>query len=145
MGILGIGVDILHVPRLVSLIERRTDKRVAARILSNQEFAVWETLPSSDHVRRTRFLAVRWCIKEAAYKAIYPLARPTWKDLTFHGLQAGKNDTKPTLEYRFTSSSPALGKIHVSVSHDGDYVFTAVLVEDPPTHATSAQFCHHTR
>jgi len=131
MGVLGIGVDVLHVPRIVDLIKRRTAKRLALRILCEDEFAAWESISGKDHARRTRFLAVRFSVKEAAYKALYPLVRPTWKDLAFHGLQAGPTSRKPTLELRSTLSfpSPAVGEIHASVSHDGDYVFTTVIVE----------------
>ena len=67
----------------------------------------------------------RWSVKEAAYKAVFPVLRPTWKDFTFHPVS---NDgmRKPLLEYH---SKGVLGKVHASVSHDGDYVFTTVLVE----------------
>ncbi|KAI0921488.1 hypothetical protein AcW1_004553 [Taiwanofungus camphoratus] len=131
MGFIGIGVDVVYLPRIVSFIKRRTARRLASRILSNDELAAWDSIPPRDDLRRTRFLAVRWSVKEAAYKALYPLARPTWKELTFHGLQHGANGRKPTLEFRPTSPGLAVGTVHVSVSHDGEYVFANVLIEEP--------------
>ncbi|KAH9942550.1 4'-phosphopantetheinyl transferase [Amylocystis lapponica] len=130
MSILGIGVDVLHLPRLASFIHRRTAQKLASRILSDAEWATWENISSTDLPRRHRFLAVRWSVKEAAYKALYPYARPTWKQLTLHGLQDGPLGRKPALEYhRHDATGCDIGKIHASISHDGEYVYTTVLVE----------------
>jgi holo-[acyl-carrier protein] synthase len=76
--------------------------------------------------------ACRWAMKEAAYKALYPTVTARWKELTYQGLAEGR---KPTLYYHpFTpGNSEKVGRLHASVSHDGDYVFTSVLVECPPT------------
>ena len=70
-----------------------------------------------------------WSIKEAAYKAVFPL-HPTWKSVTYHSLSAN-GPQKPWLEHHPDALGHVLGKIHASVSHDGDYVFTTVLVETP--------------
>ncbi|KAH7924923.1 4'-phosphopantetheinyl transferase [Leucogyrophana mollusca] len=130
MPIHGIGVDILHVPRLASLFARRPS-RLASRILSVDELSIYNTLSTNEQLR-VRFLAVRWAVKEAAYKALYPI-RPTWKELTFTSMI---NGVKPSLLYhpsaRPSASSDAsgnVGALHVSVSHDGEYVFASVLAE----------------
>ncbi|KAJ7228727.1 4'-phosphopantetheinyl transferase superfamily [Mycena pura] len=120
MSILGIGVDVVHVPRIVALLSRYP-QRLPSRILSSSEAA------NSHLLTDPAFIAVRWAVKEAAYKALYPLHRPTWKELTYHGLTNGH---KPVLLYhpRFIDHTD-VGDIHVSVSHDGDYVFASVLAE----------------
>lgn len=41
--ILGIGVDIVHLPRIATLISRRGKDRLARRILSSSELADFET------------------------------------------------------------------------------------------------------
>ncbi|KAI0824602.1 4'-phosphopantetheinyl transferase [Trametes gibbosa] len=128
MGILGIGVDVAHIPRIIRLIERRSPTKLAHRILSGKELAAWNVIPFEDEARRTRFLAVRWSVKEAAYKAVYPLARPTWKDFTFYSLSTD-GLRKPMLEYQSSDCVAASWKFHASVSHDGDYVFTTVLLD----------------
>ena len=67
-----------------------------------------------------RFLTVRWAVKEAAYKALFPLYRPTWKDLT-----VSKDCGKPSLKFE---NCPRV-KLHASVSHDGEYTVANVLAE----------------
>ncbi|KAB5593638.1 Holo-[acyl-carrier-protein] synthase [Ceratobasidium theobromae] len=115
--ILGIGVDLCHIPRVARLA---TNPRFAARILSPAEHTIFASLPAPHH---SRFLAVRWAIKESAYKALYPTYRLHWKDLTF----LAKNNNKPILQ-----PSPNTCKgvtLHASVSHDGEYVFATVVAE----------------
>lgn len=205
MAILGIGVDLVHIPRIAALISRRTEAKFAAKILSQAEYAQWDALRRSAltspratgvggggvetvegsqneneskasevsramrpelETARVRFLAVRcsppasiqisfsscspsyeclfqydslrifqnqhrWSVKEAAYKAMYPHARATWKELSYTGLMA---TSKPRVEYHPILSSPdrkgnPVGKLHVSVSHDGEYVYSSVLAE----------------
>ncbi|KAF8627189.1 hypothetical protein AX15_004507 [Amanita polypyramis BW_CC] len=131
MSILGVGVDVVHVPRVVSLIRRRGTQKFVSRILSLQEVSEWHCLPpDTTAFARARFLAVRWSVKEATYKALYPTLRPSWKELTYH---SDGNTPKPLLCYQPHDPQDAckLGRTHVSVSHDGEYVFTSVVVESP--------------
>ena len=44
MGILGIGIDVVHTPRIASLVARRTPTKLATRILSSSELREWEAL-----------------------------------------------------------------------------------------------------
>ncbi|KAF8639948.1 hypothetical protein AX17_001198 [Amanita inopinata Kibby_2008] len=78
MSILGIGVDVVHVPRIVALIRRRDAQKLASRILSSKEVSQWNSLPADcNESGRARFLAVRWCAKEAGYKAMFPIESKT--------------------------------------------------------------------
>ena len=72
----------------------------------------------------------RWAVKEAVYKAVYPIVKPTWHDFT---LQRPPGSPKPDLLYHPKDSrfSLRLGRMHTSVSHDGDYTFATVIVELP--------------
>ncbi|KAG7449296.1 4'-phosphopantetheinyl transferase [Guyanagaster necrorhizus] len=123
--ILGIGVDVVHLPRIAALIARRGQERFAQKILSNEELQSWRAIHERD---RARFLAVRWAVKEAAYKAMYPTVKPTWKDLSFWSLGQEFNGSKPSLSYRSPYPDTSVGEIHSSISHDGEYVFASVLV-----------------
>ncbi|KAK0206474.1 4'-phosphopantetheinyl transferase [Desarmillaria ectypa] len=123
--ILGIGVDVVHLPRIVALIARRGPERFAQRILSNEELQSWKTIQEGDHAR---FLAVRWAAKEAAYKAMYPTVKPSWKDFSFRSLGQESSGSKPSLFYRSPYLDISVGEIHSSISHDGEYVFASVLV-----------------
>ncbi|PWZ01704.1 FabD/lysophospholipase-like protein [Testicularia cyperi] len=177
-NVLGIGIDILHTPRLDALINRqiqRVERRqaqasgrgdssalkalhaLANRVLSLSEFEEWSSMVSGINevsmdragmAKLKRYLAVRWAAKEAAYKALYPHIVVSWKDLALHKLasseasfsnleQLERDDQrtrKPVLSFsedwmnrhRNTDAAPAL---HVSISHDGDYVVANVLAE----------------
>ncbi len=56
MTILGIGVDVLHLPRLTRHL---SDSRLARRILSPTELRDYLALPKGDHEKRIHFLGVR--------------------------------------------------------------------------------------
>lgn len=131
MPIIGIGVDILHLPRLISLLSRRGSKAFATRILSSQEIRTFRVLAEQygeDETERiAQFLGVRWAVKEAAYKALYPI-RPTWKELTYTSFN-GATGVKPTLVYRPVRDVGPANQLHVSVSHDRDYVYAQVIAE----------------
>lgn len=132
MPILGIGIDILHLPRLISLLGRRRSEAFATRILSSQELRTFQLLAEQhgeDDIKRiAQFLGVRWAVKEAAYKALYPI-RPTWKEVTYLSFN-GTTGVKPTLVYRPVRNDVGpTNKLHVSVSHDGDYVYAQVIAE----------------
>ncbi|KAF8812380.1 4'-phosphopantetheinyl transferase [Phlegmacium glaucopus] len=128
MTILGIGVDVVHLPRILALLNRRRADRFASRILSTTEYGQWKALQISDAQDCVQFLAVRWSVKEASYKAMYPLVKATWKEFTYEKLSG-----KPSLRYHPTLDMDRhkIGRIHVSVSHDGDYVYSSVLIEEP--------------
>ncbi|KAI0092835.1 4'-phosphopantetheinyl transferase [Irpex rosettiformis] len=130
MGMLGIGVDVVNLPRIAALVKRRTAQKLASRILSANEWEDWLKISHADPAQQVRFLAVRWSLKEAAYKAMFPHVQPTWKELTYSKLNAERL-LKPALEYTpFQVTQNKIGRIHCSVSHDGEYVFTSVLVEE---------------
>lgn len=135
MSILGIGVDIVQLSRVARIVDKRGAARFAQRILSVEERTEWEQLQGQE--QQIRFLAVRyvddlarwkhgylvviasWSVKEAAYKALFPAFRPTWKDLALQ-----KIGVKPSLYHSLGHSDL---KLLCSISHDGDYVFTSVL------------------
>jgi holo-[acyl-carrier protein] synthase len=56
--ILGIGVDILHLPRLSSLVIRRGREKLAKRILSKKELIEFNNL-TFQHEQCTMYLATR--------------------------------------------------------------------------------------
>jgi len=127
MPVLGIGVDIVHLPRITSLISRRGPKRFAKRILSLNELKDFQP----DGPDCARFLAVRFSVKEAAYKAVYPTVKPAWKEFTYKGFGQDSHSSKPRLSYH--PSADAFRRLswnfHVSVSHDGEYIIANVVVE----------------
>ncbi|RPA78917.1 hypothetical protein BJ508DRAFT_416270 [Ascobolus immersus RN42] len=106
-----IGVDMLHIPRLRSLLFRRDsyNDRFARRILSAKELLEYRTLVNEvmkdptgqtkqgatpvEEDRLIRWLGVRWAAKEACYKACsYYDPKPVWKGVTVMKEQTGKSN-----------------------------------------------------
>lgn len=186
-GILGIGVDILHTPRLRELSKRHQNRstlspadpdedhrgetkqksvqpvldRLAKRILCESEWNEYQQLvhqrsiATVESVQLERYIANRWCAKEAAYKALYPKYVVSWKDLCVlkpgsaaHSDGAvdssfdltslekeGFRSKKPVLSFsdEWRSRHPdisSIPKLHLSISHDGEYVVANVLAEE---------------
>lgn len=64
--ILGIGVDIVHLPRIAAIVNRRSGQKFADRILSTPELVQWKHIPESDVQKQVRFLAVR-CVSGCSH------------------------------------------------------------------------------
>lgn len=77
MAILGIGVDVVHIPRIAALLNRRGSQKLATRILSLEEFTQWKSLPQSDALSETRFFAVRYA---RCHYFFYPSIEPYFLD-----------------------------------------------------------------
>ena len=57
--ILGIGVDILHLPRITALISRRGQDTLARRILSQKEYVQFRQLQDLDQQKCDSYLSAR--------------------------------------------------------------------------------------
>ncbi|KAJ8658208.1 holo-[acyl-carrier-protein] synthase [Lichtheimia ornata] len=125
MTILGIGVDIVHLPRIAALIARRGREPLAKRILSPDEYTEFLQRCSSDRniEQQVMYLGSRWCIKEATYKALFPVHKLEWKQVT-----VAKDQGKPMLRI-LNSEAYGIRKAHVSLSHDTDYAVAQVILE----------------
>ncbi|KAL9940628.1 hypothetical protein V8E36_000116 [Tilletia maclaganii] len=130
-----------------------SSSRFARRILTPAELAEFKQWTLQRRLARApiddlRWIGVRWAAKEAAYKALYPHIRLRWKDielvkppLSSDAVQAQASTSviapgpKPVL--RLTQAflrnesrqSDGLPVLHVSISHDGDYVLAFVVAE----------------
>ncbi len=104
MTILGIGVDIIHLPRIAAIIERWTGHKLARRILSVSEFERWTQIDETDLQRQVRFLSVRYVLVTVEYYLL-TLAAPV-----------GRSKRQRTKHY--IQQSRRLGKtLHIIVSH----------------------------
>ncbi|KAL7417774.1 4'-phosphopantetheinyl transferase superfamily [Mrakia frigida] len=130
MAILGYGIDLLHLPRITSLIARRGLAPLSRRILSSSELdllpSIQSPCSSTSESEIARFMAVRWAAKESIYKALQPHFSPSWKDVSILPLSSTCN--KPTVVFEGKLKGEGL-KAHLSISHDGDYLVAGVLVE----------------
>ncbi|KAJ2746021.1 hypothetical protein GGI20_001723 [Coemansia sp. BCRC 34301] len=124
--IVGVGVDILCMSRIEAIVQRgsRFTARFARRILSAREIDYFgKTVSAQDEAIQVKYLAARWCLKEAVYKAAYPRQTLRWGDVT-----VSKAGHKPVMDVRW---SPALenAKAHISLSHDGGLLTGFAVVE----------------
>ncbi|TPX31434.1 holo-[acyl-carrier-protein] synthase [Synchytrium microbalum] len=149
MAILGVGTDILYMPRMISLLRRHAPYRLASHILSKSERESFITLfPTFDNQRLlspnwtwvstentikldkdesnvVRWLSLRWVAKEAIFKAVYPHKRLAWDEVTITKIMG-----KPQVEFSASVVSElAIKNTHLSISHDGDYIIGVVTVE----------------
>jgi len=118
MGIIGVGIDLHHLPRLLRF---PSAQKLALKILHPNELAHFQVARS-----QYNFLSTRWAIKEAVYKACYPKQKLKWKQIEIWKIK----DTKP-----YVTIHPPIQNtvIHISVSHDGDYVHAIAIAESLDT------------
>ncbi|KAG7385955.1 hypothetical protein PHYPSEUDO_000917 [Phytophthora pseudosyringae] len=137
--VFGIGVDVA----LASRFERsfaRFGERLLTRAFHPQEIAEFLTRPAA---ARATFLASRWAVKEATFKA-FQRYRVRFPEI--HAVRRGlEGPAVPTslpvmerskaLRLQFSGETEALAKRLglveplVSISHDGDYAVAYVLLQ----------------
>ncbi|KAH8921807.1 4'-phosphopantetheinyl transferase [Atractiella rhizophila] len=124
--IYGVGVDLIHLSRLSSLFGRlpSSRSRLADRILTSNERAEFLSYQDLLSDAALQFLATRWAAKEAAYKAVYPLLKPTWKEL-----EVSKVMQKPRIAFVPGKGNEKL-QLFLSLSHDQDTVVAVCVAEE---------------
>ncbi|OWZ01502.1 Holo-acyl-carrier-protein [Phytophthora megakarya] len=137
--VFGIGVDVALVSRFERSYARFGD-RLLTRAFHPTEIAEFRVRPSAE---RATFLASRWAVKEATFKA-FQRYRVQFPDI--HAVQRGVEEfAVPTslpvtehskaLRLQFSGETEALAKRLrlvdplVSISHDGDYAVAYVLLQ----------------
>jgi holo-[acyl-carrier protein] synthase len=123
--IVGLGTDIVEVVRIKETYDRLGDK-FASRILTPDEM-----LEFSSSQRKITFLAKRFCIKEAAAKA---LGTGIGRGVSWHHLWLEHNEQgapKLLLKEGALERLQLLGGefVHVSVSDERDYATATVILE----------------
>ncbi|KAJ1720779.1 hypothetical protein LPJ53_004637 [Coemansia erecta] len=122
--IIGVGVDILSTARIHAIVARGPayTQRFARRVLSPLEHTSFASVEKPGE--QADFLAARWCLKEAAYKAAFPRQTLRWHDITL------SNDRrKPQLLVRWRPELAHLA-VHASLSHDAGLVVGYVVIEE---------------
>jgi holo-[acyl-carrier protein] synthase len=122
--IFGIGTDIVHVPRMASLLQKHGNK-FAERILCEQEYQ--QFLAS---VNQATFLAKRFAAKEAVAKAMGTGFRDglSLKHISVCNNELGRPDIR--LEHRAASLAEELklGKLFLSLSDEQEYALAFVTI-----------------
>ena len=134
--IYGIGTDICDVRRIRASLARHGD-RFAQKVLSAEEFKVWQARSARWPERGVRYLATRFSAKESFSKAIgLGMRMPmTWKACEIANDPSGKprvvlhGDLKHWFETRHL-------QCHITVTDETDYAASFCVVE---THPRSAE------
>lgn len=132
-SVVGIGVDLVRIPRIRRLMER-WQARFLERVFTPDEVAY--ALRRHDPAEH---LAARFAAKEATLKALGTglSMGVRWREMEVRRARG----ERPTLVLsgRTAALGAALGvrRLHVSLTHDGDYALAQVLAEGEPA-GTSA-------
>ncbi len=111
----GIGTDIVEINRIITLNHK---ERFINKLLSEDEYTVFKSFKSEK--RKYEFLAGRWAIKEALYKALGSYCDgKAYRDFSILNNEIGM----PYLD------RPKLRGVHLSISHCESYAVGFVIVE----------------
>lgn len=122
--IIGIGTDLVHIPRMQTLLEKHGDK-IAARILSDREFAEFKL-----QLKPAAYLAKRFAAKEAAAKAMGTGFRD---GLSLRHIVVSNNELgKPEISFEETGltlkQELKIGRSMLSLSDDHEYASAYVIL-----------------
>ncbi|PPV40780.1 hypothetical protein C4L14_02175 [Enterobacter sp. RC4] len=119
------GTDIVEIARIEAVIARSGD-RLARRVLSDNEWAIWEA-----HQQPVRFLAKRFAVKEAAAKAFGTGIR---NGLAFNQFEVFNDELgKPRLrlwgEALKLAEKLGVAHMHVTIADERHYASATVIIE----------------
>lgn len=116
MAIIGIGTDIVSLERIKEVKRREA---FAAKVLSSDELELYESFIAD--IRKIEFLAGRWAVKEAIYKAVPAFCRgKAYNAFTILNDAGGKPYlAAPTFE----------DNLQLSITHERKYAVAFVVVE----------------
>ncbi|GAB4289385.1 MAG: holo-ACP synthase [Methylophaga sp.] len=122
--IIGIGTDLVHIPRMQGLLDRHGD-RIARRILSDTEFKEFKL-----QLKPAAFLAKRFAAKEAVAKALGTGFRD---GLSLRHIVVSNNALgKPELSFEAAGQNivaqHAVGRALLSLSDDHEYASAYVIL-----------------
>ncbi|QJC55519.1 Holo-[acyl-carrier-protein] synthase [Polaromonas vacuolata] len=127
--IYGTGTDICDIRRIRASLERNGE-RLARRVLSAAEFAVWQARSGRCTQRGVSYLASRFSAKEAFSKAIgLGMRMPmTWRDCEIANAESGKPVVVLHGALRDWFDARGL-TAHISVTDETDYAASFCVVE----------------
>src|SRR5579884_2319668 len=126
MSILGVGIDIVHIPRLRLIAERWQDKFLG-RVYTEAERSI---------VRRRAApyasLAGRFAAKEAILKALGTGWSDgiSWRDIEVLNDAAGKPVATVSGKTSALMARAGVTEIHLTLAHDTDYAIAQVILTD---------------
>ena len=124
--IYGIGVDLVHIPRIEAVLQRWGERFI------NRVFTEQETELCSKRVYPASAFALRFGAKEAFSKALGLGMRRgvRWKDIEVFHHSSGKPGLKVYGHASAICDEKKITRFHVSLSDEGDYATAMVLLEE---------------
>ncbi len=110
--IIGVGVDVLNLNRFKRVVKR--NPKILNRILTDNEIEIFK-----NYKDKILHYAGRFSLKEAIIKA----GKNYLNIKSFKDIEILKKDNGEPLLIK------PEGKIFISLSHDGDYIFTIAIIE----------------
>ncbi|MHB1613099.1 MAG: holo-ACP synthase [Actinomycetes bacterium] len=126
--IVGIGVDVVGVPRFAALLVRRPG--VADRLFAPEELA-----PAGRPLSMAS-LAARFAAKEALAKALGAPPGLAWRDAQVVRDRAGRPRIAPSGSVAAEMARQGVAVLHVSLSHDAELATAMVVAESTPGRAS---------
>jgi phosphopantetheine--protein transferase-like protein len=133
MTIIGIGCDILYIPRITKISNSPSRlNNIAKKIMHEAEYENFSRLIRSQNKKLTvSYFASIWCCKEAYYKSLtyneqkrtpfFQICRQFYKANNIY------ENNKPVIIN--PSDHEKNIKVHISLSHDTDYVTSYIIRE----------------
>lgn len=122
--IIGMGVDLVDVSRIESIIFR-WQERFLKRIFTDTEIRYCNNKKNPAQRFATRFAA-----KEAFIKALYPKQQ---EGVRFQDIEIDQEAGRPVINLygnvKQAADESGVKKVHVMLSHDGDYGIANVILE----------------
>lgn len=117
MGVVGIGVDVVDVPRFEAMLARTP--RLAERVLT----------PGERSGRPVR-MAARFAAKEALAKALGAPPGLGWHDAWVDSASSGAPRLNVSGTVAAACAERGVRRVHLSLSHDGGVAIAFVVLED---------------
>ncbi len=123
--IVGIGIDLVHIPRIARAMER-WGTRFLEHVFTEQEIGFC----MNSNPPELRF-AVRFAAKEACSKALGTGLRQgvTWKDMEIMHESSGKPLLKLSNQALIRATLLGAKQLHISLTHERDYASAVVILE----------------
>ncbi|KAK9243619.1 4'-phosphopantetheinyl transferase superfamily [Lipomyces tetrasporus] len=122
-NIRGVGIDLVHVPRIAALLSRKPVylAKFTRRVLHDTEYNRALSM-IENRERHDLFIARCWSIKEALFKSLDERRQSDFQMRDWNTIDAGS--PKPIVSGGLIDNDE---DFFVSVTHDGEYVLAAVI------------------
>ena len=124
MAILGLGTDIVEIARIEAVIARSGD-RLARRVLSDNEWAIWEA-----HQQPVRFLAKRFAVKRRRRKrSARAFVTAAFNQFEVFNDELGKPRLRLWGEALKLAEKLGVAHMHVTLADERHYACATVIIE----------------